>query len=1058
MSSGSTKLSDDFEQVKKLLESYPDITLLKTEGDPPEQYDIEYSIKGYKVNPDGSASPENRHQVRITLPFGYPHFPPTARPLTPIFHPDIDPDAIRIADFWQKNPSLPELIVHIGQMICGNSYTTEEPFNQAAADWFEERKSWLPFDILEPRDEEGEVEETDKVTDETAPHRNAETVAASAGDLDILKDDIEFPFDGADTSELDAAIDLALGEQSGQPDAGGEVSLDLGAEFQEEDVEVSFDLADEPLEGDQGLTEPEESVDVVTDLDELSPDETVQANDEAGEIDDLFSLDTEEGDQFSGVGDLEEAPSHAGEESGIDDLFSLDSEEVGAGDEPPLEFDAGDLESAFASEEQPEKTREMAPEPDELPAAKSDDEDTIDFGIDIEPADLEDELTADLSGLEEEAPPEEEPEGETLSETESTEEDEEKILSALSLDEEFSADTRAEDQSIAIRALIDKKQIFSAKKAFADFPDPEALPDRKELELTIADAIGEAEDLFKKADKHEQRGEFEKAGIMLDLVANIAADFPGLEFARNRIREAMMNQGEKKEEQEPPPSSEQEEPADEVESGKKAKTAGKKKKAARKFRFPGRLAAVIAVILFIGALAGTGAYVFNSDSGNIHTARISLEKAEQLIGAKNFKSADRELQTAATSLDQILFFQSSERDTLAKKISELRQSKVLQEGLKGRVLYGDRYVTVETAKAIDKFKIHKGFADQMVRDGKLEQAISSYEKALPYAEQAEFAEEAAAIRTLLDELRLELTLAAAAGFEEKLNWAEAVREYNRALELGQGAPPEKQREIVARAALATYRLNFSKGLQAVNASRWQDAVDAFQNAKARVSDYPELISAKEKKELENLLIRSLLFRDLSHARRVFDEKKWEEALAIYNDAISLLEKNRNVLGSETETDISKIRKTILTTHVAREQHGVATSLQDNDLAAAVSHYEKIAELIESSPFAEDPTLAEILSDARSRTEELRDQLLIEQRQEWLTENYDKIFRDNYPSARLSELMNPKVRYIKRDGNKLVFNLSCTEQKQGSKFRLELNYQFDLDKETWSIYAGRIDED
>ena len=150
MSSGAQQLSEDFEKVQKLLESYPNIKILKTEGTPPEQYDVEYTIKGYTTEPDGNAAPDNKHEVRITLPFGYPHFPPTAKPITPIFHPDIDPDAIRIADFWQTNNSLPELIIHIGQMICGKHYTTEEPFNQSASEWFEERKSWLPFDILEP--------------------------------------------------------------------------------------------------------------------------------------------------------------------------------------------------------------------------------------------------------------------------------------------------------------------------------------------------------------------------------------------------------------------------------------------------------------------------------------------------------------------------------------------------------------------------------------------------------------------------------------------------------------------------------------------------------------------------------------------------------------------------------------------------------------------------------------------------------------------------------------------------------------------------------------------
>ena len=57
-----------------------------------------------------------------------------------------DPAAIRIADQWQKNPSLPDLILHIGEMICGSAYNVEDPFNQEAADWYRNHTDQLPLD------------------------------------------------------------------------------------------------------------------------------------------------------------------------------------------------------------------------------------------------------------------------------------------------------------------------------------------------------------------------------------------------------------------------------------------------------------------------------------------------------------------------------------------------------------------------------------------------------------------------------------------------------------------------------------------------------------------------------------------------------------------------------------------------------------------------------------------------------------------------------------------------------------------------------------------------
>ncbi|MCI5121039.1 MAG: hypothetical protein D3908_07610, partial [Candidatus Electrothrix sp. AUS4] len=138
MASETDQLARDYEELSKLLSQYPQIHIDKTEGSPPATYEISYNLNGLTRKADGSVGQATRHLLRINLPFGYPHFPPTVKPLTPLFHPDIDPDAVRIASYWQQHPSLAQLVLHIGEMICAQQYTLEEPFNQEAADWYSE--------------------------------------------------------------------------------------------------------------------------------------------------------------------------------------------------------------------------------------------------------------------------------------------------------------------------------------------------------------------------------------------------------------------------------------------------------------------------------------------------------------------------------------------------------------------------------------------------------------------------------------------------------------------------------------------------------------------------------------------------------------------------------------------------------------------------------------------------------------------------------------------------------------------------------------------------------
>ncbi len=144
--------TSDYEQLQATLELYPSIILSQVEGNPPDTYEIEYHLKGFARNPDGTITTANLHRIRISLPFGYPHFAPTVKPLTHIFHPDIDPAAIRIADLWQKNPHLSDLVLSIGEMICGNNFNSEDPFNQEAADWYEQHRNELPLDVLQIAD------------------------------------------------------------------------------------------------------------------------------------------------------------------------------------------------------------------------------------------------------------------------------------------------------------------------------------------------------------------------------------------------------------------------------------------------------------------------------------------------------------------------------------------------------------------------------------------------------------------------------------------------------------------------------------------------------------------------------------------------------------------------------------------------------------------------------------------------------------------------------------------------------------------------------------------
>ncbi len=144
------QLADIFREVSEIFAHHPSITVTPIKGDPPEQYEVHYNINSVYKDGAGKIQRTSDHTVTITIPFGFPHFPPSCKPKTPLFHPDFDPAAICLGDFWEHDRSIPELIHYIGRMIAGEIYSKENTFNEEAAVWYRENAGKLPFAALPP--------------------------------------------------------------------------------------------------------------------------------------------------------------------------------------------------------------------------------------------------------------------------------------------------------------------------------------------------------------------------------------------------------------------------------------------------------------------------------------------------------------------------------------------------------------------------------------------------------------------------------------------------------------------------------------------------------------------------------------------------------------------------------------------------------------------------------------------------------------------------------------------------------------------------------------------
>ncbi len=141
------RLKADYDRMATLFSGDSRIRVLKTLGNPPHKYQVEFLVTSLQEDPaTGRLRTHNDFIAEINLTGGYPRMAPQCRMLTPVFHPNIAPHAICIGDHWAAGELLPHLVVRIAEMLAFQSYNVKSPLNGKAAKWAEQNRPHLPLD------------------------------------------------------------------------------------------------------------------------------------------------------------------------------------------------------------------------------------------------------------------------------------------------------------------------------------------------------------------------------------------------------------------------------------------------------------------------------------------------------------------------------------------------------------------------------------------------------------------------------------------------------------------------------------------------------------------------------------------------------------------------------------------------------------------------------------------------------------------------------------------------------------------------------------------------
>lgn len=139
------RLQSDHEQVRARFTDHPHIRLVQADGVPPDKYVFAFSVQSLVPSGDTGFVPGGEHRAEFFLPLDYPRRPPFCRMITPVFHPNIDPQKICIGDHWSAGQSLVQMVVRVAEMLSYQSYNLKSPLNATAAAWAEQHLDQLPL-------------------------------------------------------------------------------------------------------------------------------------------------------------------------------------------------------------------------------------------------------------------------------------------------------------------------------------------------------------------------------------------------------------------------------------------------------------------------------------------------------------------------------------------------------------------------------------------------------------------------------------------------------------------------------------------------------------------------------------------------------------------------------------------------------------------------------------------------------------------------------------------------------------------------------------------------
>ncbi|MCW5198879.1 hypothetical protein VU06_03935, partial [Desulfobulbus sp. F3] len=232
-------------------------------------------------------------------------------------------------------------------------------------------------------------------------------------------------------------------------------------------------------------------------------------------------------------------------------------------------------------------------------------------------------------------------------------------------------------------------------------------------------------------------------------------------------------------------------------------------------------------------------------------------------------------------------------------------------------------------------------------------------------------------------------------------------------------------------------------------TRSQELLEQLNRAKELLEKNSETATAEKRKELESLLARSQFYQILSRAGEAYSKGDYVSAVSAYRQALALLKDKRSLFEEAELSNEDKVSRTVTMIEISVDLNAAAAAEQQNNLTAALRHYQEVQSLIRTLGVINDERLLSLSRDVSEKISSLSSTADMKRKMDWLNRNFKRIFMEAYPASRAVDLKNPGLSLLRKAGSREIYKLTCSERV----YQLELTYLYDPTADQWTSYRS-----